>query len=140
MRALCLLLLVGCTQPEPQPSTLFISDYRANSIFRYDGVTGEFRGALDQVDRPAGLRLGPNGQLYAAGFGRGEVVRLDVASGRMMDIFYWDTRLLEEPVELEFDRDELVVLGNDTNNIVVLSPDGTVARTFGYPVIRSAHD
>lgn len=140
MRALCLLMLVGCTQPEPEPSTLFISDYRANSIFRYDGVTGEFLGALDQVDRPAGLRLGPNDQLYAAGFGRGEVVRLDVHSGHMMDVFYWDTTLLEEPVELVFEQDQLVVLGNDTNNIVVLAPDGSVARTFGYPVMRNAHD
>ena len=139
MRALCLLMLVGCTQ-QPEPSTLFISDYRASSIFRYDGATGEFLGALDKVDRPAGVRLGPNDQLYAAGFGRGEVVRLDVHSGRMMDVFYWDTTLLEEPVELVFEQDELVVLGNDTNNLVVLAPDGSVARTFGYPVMRNAHD
>jgi outer membrane protein assembly factor BamB len=140
-----LVVLVGCTaDPEP-PSTLFISDYRANAIFRYDGVTGEFLGTFAQgseqrVDRPAGVRLGPNDQLYTAGFGRGEVVRYDVFSGQMMDVFYWDTTLLEEPVELEFQGDELVVLGNDTNNMVVLSPDGTVARTFGYPQIRGAHD
>ncbi|MDQ3340179.1 MAG: hypothetical protein M4D80_33905 [Myxococcota bacterium] len=127
------------------PSTVFISDYRANAIFRYDGATGEFLGTFAQgseqrVDRPAGVRLGPNDQLYSAGFGRGEVIRYDVHSGQMMDVFYWDTTLLEEPVELVFDGQELVVLGNDTNNLVVLAPDGTLARTFGYPHMRGAHD
>jgi DNA-binding beta-propeller fold protein YncE len=147
MRALVLLGLVGCTAPapEPEPSTLLVSDYRANAIFRYDGVTGEFLGTFAQgseqrVDRPAGVRLGPDGQLYTAGFGRGDVVRYDITTGQMMDVFYWDTRLLEEPVELVFDGAELVVLGNDTNNLVVLAPDGSLARTFGYPLIQGAHD
>lgn len=146
MRALVLLGLLGCTSPAaPEPSTLLVSDYRANAIFRYDGVTGEFLGTFaagseQRVDRPAGVRLGPDGQLYTAGFGRGDVVRYEVPTGRMMDVFYWDTRLLEEPVELAFDGAELVVLGNDTNNIVVVAPDGSLARTFGYPLIQGAHD
>lgn len=146
MRALVLLGLVGCTSPSaPAPATVLVSDYRANAIYRYDGATGAFlgtfaEGSAQRVDRPAGVRLGPDGQLYTAGFGRGEVVRYDITSGQMMDVFYWDTRLLEEPVELVFDRDELVVLGNDTNNIVVLGPDGSLSRTFGYPLIRGAHD
>jgi hypothetical protein len=147
MRALVLLGLLGCTAPAlaPEPSTLLISDYRANAILRYDGVTGEFLGTFAQgseqrVDRPAGVRLGPAGQLYTAGFGRGDVVRYDITTGRMMDVFYWDTRLLEEPVELVFDGNELVVLGNDTNNMVVLAADGSLARTFGYPLIQNAHD
>ena len=140
-----LVTLVGCAAEPAAPSTLFISDYRANAIYRYDGATGEFlgtfaEGSAQHVDRPAGVRLGPNDQLYAAGFGRGEVIRYDVHSGQMMDVFYWDTTLLEEPVELVFDRDELVVLGNDTNNIVVLAADGSLSRTFGYPDIRGAHD
>jgi hypothetical protein len=141
-----LLVLVGCAaEPAPEPRTLLVSDYRANAIFRYDGNTGEFLGTFaegseQRVDRPAGVRLGPDDHLYAAGFGRGEVVRYDRHSGRMMDVFYWDTRLLEEPVELVFHGDELVVLGNDTNNIVVLAPDGSLARTFGYPHMRGAHD
>src|SRR5688500_16103437 len=141
MRAAALLLVVGCSAAEaPEPSTLFISDYRASAIFRYDGVTGEYIDTIEKLDRPAGMRLGPNEQLYAAGFGRGEVVRYDVHSGRMMDVFYWDTALLEEPVELAFHGDELVVLGNDTANVVVVGPDGALVRTFGYPVIQQAHD
>ncbi|HLL21886.1 MAG TPA: hypothetical protein VK427_07135 [Kofleriaceae bacterium] len=145
MRALVLLGLVGCTSPAPVPSMLLVSDYRSNAIYRYDGVTGEpagtfAEGSAQRVDRPAGLRAGPDGQLYMAGFGRGDVVRYDLASGQMMDVFYWDTALLEEPVELVWHQDELVVLGNDTNNLVVLARDGSLARTFGYPQIRQAHD
>jgi len=138
---------VGCAEAEPATvaSQLFISDYRANAIFRYDGASGDFvgvfaEGSEQHVNRPAGVRLGPAHQLYAAGFGRGEVVRYDVHSGAMMDVFYWDTALLEEPVELAFRGDELVVLGNDTNNLVVIGPDGRAVRTFGYPIMRGAHD
>jgi sugar lactone lactonase YvrE len=138
-------LLAACAAPQPEPSTVLISDYRANAIFRFDGVSGESLGTFaagseQRVDRPAGVRLGPSDQLYTAGFGRGEVVRYDLHSGAMMDIFYWDTALLEEPVELEFHGDDLVVLGNDTNNMVVIDPNGIATRTFGYPDIRRAHD
>jgi hypothetical protein len=58
----------------------------------------------------------------------------------MMGVFYWDTTELEEPVQLRFHRDELVVLGNDTNNLVVLARDGSLVRTIGYSQIRNAHD
>lgn len=135
-------MLAACAvDPEPPPpSSLFISDYRANAIHRYDGVTGAYEGSMERLDRPAGMRLGPHGELYVAGFGRGDVVRFDVQSGQRMDVFYWDTALLEEPVELVFHRDELVVLGNDTANIVVVAPDGSLRHTFGYPRIRQAHD
>lgn len=140
MRVALLLLVGACAEHQSEPSTLFISDYRASSIFRYDGVTGEYIDTIEEVDRPAGMRLGPHDQLYAAGFGRGEVVRYDVHSGRRMDVFYWDTALLEEPVELLFHDNELIVLGNDTANIVVVGMDGALVRTFGYPLIRQAHD
>ncbi|MBA3395026.1 MAG: hypothetical protein H0T89_20435 [Deltaproteobacteria bacterium] len=141
------LLVTGCADVAPASvaSQLFISDYRANAIFRYDGDSGGFLGVFaegseQRVDRPAGVRFGPRDQLYAAGFGRGEIVRYDVHSGAMMDVFYWDTALLEEPVELAFHGDELVVLGNDTQNIVVLAPDGRAMRSFGYPIMQGAHD
>lgn len=127
------------------PSTLFITDYDANTIVRYDGVTGELvgvfaTGAQQHVDRPAGVRLGPDGRLYSAGFGQGDIVRYDVRSGAMMDVFFWDTTLLEEPVELAFHGEDLVVLGNDTANIVVLDRAGMPVASFGNPVMRAAHD
>src|SRR5689334_1973959 len=97
-----LVVLAACgsaiDQPVPQ-TTLFVSDYRANAIVRYD-ETGElidiFAEGLDQrIDRPANVRRGPDGRLYSAGFGRGDVLRFDLSSGQMMDVFYWDTTMLE---------------------------------------------
>lgn len=131
-------------RPRP-PSTLFVTDRGGDSILRYDGVTGQFEdvfasGLASRIDRPSSVRLGPSGHLYLAGFGRGDVVRFDVESGAMMDVFYWDTQLLEEPVELVFRGDDLVVLGNDTQNAVVIDAEGTATRSFGYPEMRAAHD
>ncbi len=141
------------TEPEPDcdacrprpPSTLFLTDRGGDAILRYDGVTGQFEdvfasGMAARIDRPASVRLGPSGHLYMAGFGRGDVVRYDVESGAMMDVFYWDTTLLEEPVELMFRGDELLVLGNDTQNAVVIGKDGRATRSFGYPDMRGALD
>ena len=135
-----------CEACQPRPaSTLFVTDRGADAILRYDGVTGQFQdvfaaGSAQRIDRPSSVRLGPSGHMYLAGFGRGDVVRYDVASGSMMDVFYWDTTLLEEPVELTFRGDELLVLGNDTQNAVVIGPDGRARRSFGYPEMRAAHD
>src|SRR5665647_116760 len=137
---------VDCEACRPRPpSTLFVTDRGGDSILRYDGVTGQFddvfaSGLAARIDRPSSVRLGPSGHLYLAGFGRGDVVRFDVESGAMMDVFYWDTELLEEPVELMFRGDDLVVLGNDTQNAVVIGADGTATRSFGYPEMRAAHD
>lgn len=144
------ILAPGCdeiaTSPPPPPalppSTLYITDYGANAIFRYRG-DGEFlgvfaAGAEQRVDRPARVRLGPRGALYAAGFGRGDVVRYDAESGAMRDVFFWDTTLLEEPVDLVFAGSELVVLGNDTRNAVVIDAGGAAMREFGAPTMRGA--
>ena len=137
---------IDCDACRPRPpSTLFVTDRGGDSILRYDGVTGQFddvfaSGLAARIDRPSSVRLGPSGHLYLAGFGRGDVVRFDVESGAMMDVFYWDTQLLEEPVELMFRGDDLIVLGNDTQNAVVIDPAGTAARSFGYPDMRAAHD
>jgi sugar lactone lactonase YvrE len=138
-------LLIGCSEPTSIDSTLFITDYRANAIVRYDGATGELidvfaSGAAARVDRPASVQRGPDGFMYAAGFGRGDIVRYDADSGDMMDVFYWDTTLLEEPMELAFHRDQLLVLGNDTKNLVVIAEDGRAMREFGFPTMRAAQD
>lgn len=144
---LCSFLVACATEAPPSPSAapgLFVSDYRANAIVRYD-LDGTLidvfaEGADQRVDRPASVRRGPDGQLYSAGFGRGDVNRYDLATGRMMDVFYWDTTLLEEPVELEFSGDHLFVLGNDTKNLVEIDAGGRFVRELGYPTMRGAQD
>ncbi len=138
-------MLAACAElPErPVSSTVYISDYRANAIVRYD-LDGSLidvfaAGAEQRVDRPASVRRGPDGQLYSAGFGRGDINRYD-DTGQMTDVFYWDTRLLEEPVELEFQDDHLFVLGNDTKNLVEIDAAGGFVRELGYPLMRGAQD
>jgi sugar lactone lactonase YvrE len=128
---------------ERPPSTVFLSDRGNDTILRYDGRTGDFesvfaQGRAARIDRPASFRLGPSGYAYLAGFGVGDIVRYDVASGSMKDVFYWDTTLLEEPVELLFRGDETFALGNDTGNVVVLDAQGRALREIGY--MRNAHD
>lgn len=151
--SIVLVLLAGCAEDAPDceacqprpPSTLFVADRGTQAILRYDGVTGQFEdvfaaGQAQRIDRPAGVRLGPSGHIYLAGFGRGDVVRYDVASGAMRGVFYWDTTLLEEPMDLVFRGDELLVLGNDTRNVVVLDATGTAVRDFGFPQMSGATD
>ncbi len=143
-----LVSLIGCTTTEVDSGpggTIYVSDYSADAVVRYDGRTGELidvfaQGYEDHVDRPANVRLGPDGNLYVAGFGHGDIVRFDMATREMMDVFYRDTGVLEEPVELLFHGDELVVLGNDTQNAVIVSRDGVSRRNFGHPTMRAAHD
>jgi len=144
----------GCAEPiestcsecgEPPPSTLFITDRSANAIVRYDGATGAFRDVFEQgtdqrIDRPSSVRLGFSGDLYLAGYGRGDVVRYDVRTGAMMEVFYWDTTLLEEPVELLYRGEALLVLGKDTHNIVAIGADGTATGSIGSPELQGAHD
>ena len=123
---------------------LFVADRGGDAILRYDAPTGDFidvfaAGAEMRVDRPSSVRYGPDGYLYLAGFGRGDVVRFDVRSGQMLDTFFQDP-VLEEPVELLFRGGDLVVLGHDTQNAVVIGRQGNLAGEFGFPDMRAAHD
>jgi DNA-binding beta-propeller fold protein YncE len=127
------------------PGYLFVADRDADAILRYDARTAELidvfaAGAEMRVDRPSSVRLGPDASLYLAGFGRGDVVRYDVRTGELQGIFFADPGVLEEPVELLFRGSQLVVLGNDTRNAVVIDQAGAVADDFGYPDMRAAHD
>ena len=127
------------------PGYLFVVDRGGDAVLRYDAATGEFidvfaAGLEMRVDRPSSVRLGPDALLYLAGFGRGDVVRYDVRSGAMRDTFFLDSAVLEEPVELLFRGDDLVVLGHDTRSAVVIDRRGQLADELGYPDMRAAHD
>lgn len=123
----------------PAPSVMFVADRGANRIVQFDGITGEWLGELASIDRPSSVRLGPDHMLYIAGFGDSAITRID-ASGAPSDMFYKDTEVLEEPVELVFHGAELVVLGHDTHNAIVIDPSGAMVHDVGYPDMRGAHD
>jgi outer membrane protein assembly factor BamB len=146
--SLAVLIATGCAADPAVPApgaTLFVTDRGGNAILRYDAISGAFEdvfaaGSDAHVDRPSSVRIGPDGHVYLAAFGKGEIVRYDATSTAMMGVFYADTGALEEPVELLFHGEELVVLGNDTNNVVVLDAAGTLVQNFGAPDMLGAHD
>lgn len=133
--------LAACADTfEPPPSVMLVADRAGDRIVQFDGDTGEWRGEVVAVDRPSSTRLGPDGMLYVAGFGRSEIVRIDPRAGGVPDRFFKNTEVLEEPVELLFRGAELVVLGHDTSNAVVVDPSGAMVQEIGYPDMRGAHD
>ncbi len=124
---------------------LLVADRDADAVFRYDAATGEFldrvaTGAGVGAERPSSVRPGPDGLLYVIGFERAAVARLRLDGSGGAEFFFQDSSVLEEPVELLFRGEDLVVLGNDTRNAVVVAPDGALASDFGYPDMRAAHD
>ena len=124
---------------------LLVADRDADAVFRYDAATGEYldlvaTGAAIGAERPSSVRLGPDGFLYVIGFERAAVARLRLEGGAAAELFFRDSSVLEEPVELLFRGGDVVVLGNDTRNAVVVGPDGALATDFGYPDMRAAHD
>ena len=133
--------LAACAgEPEPAPSIMVVADRSADRLVAFDGVSGEWLGELASVDRPSSMRLGPDGMLYVAGFGRSEILRVDARAGGTLERFYRNTEILEEPVELLFRGTDLVVLGHDTHNAIVIDLTGAMVRDIGYPDMRAAHD
>src|SRR6185503_8108354 len=112
------------------------ADRGANRIVEFDGLTGDWGRDVTSVDRPSSVRLGPDHGLYIAAFGRSEILRIDAGAQHS---FFQDTEILEEPVELIFRGRELVVLGHDTHNAIVIDPTGTMTHDVGYPDMRGAH-
>jgi sugar lactone lactonase YvrE len=139
--ALMLAVVVpACTaETETPTSVMFVADRSADRIVRFDTASGEYLGEVTYVDRPSSMRLGPDGMLYVAGFGVSEILRVDPA-GAPPTRFFRNTEILEEPVEVLFRGGELVVLGHDTHNAIVIDPNGAMTHDIGYPDMRGAHD
>jgi sugar lactone lactonase YvrE len=137
-----LAVFAACTDAveAPPASALFVADRTANRIVRFDGVTGAYEAVVATIDRPSSVLLGPDGSLYVAGFGRSEITRIGLENSEDLGRFYQDTAVLEEPVELLFRGSELVVLGHDTHNAIVIDASGSMVRDVGYPDMRGAHD
>ncbi|MCA9690777.1 MAG: hypothetical protein KC636_14310 [Myxococcales bacterium] len=147
--ATCLTVAASaCDEPADEPADpadahVLITDRDGGRVIRYDARTGarvdEMIGAGGTLDRPSSVLV--RGEVvYLARFGDGVIDRYDLATGAPLGSLFRDTYWLEEPVELQALGDELLVLGNDSDNIVVLDAAGALVRQFGAPTMRAPHD
>ncbi len=127
-------------------ATLVVSDRAADAVLLFDTAGREVRpivpdGTSDPgpIDRPSSVRFDPLGHMYVANFGHGQILEYDEPAGRFSRVFYADPWWLQEPVDSIFHGSQLFVLGNDTENVVVLDGDGTLVRAFGRDVVRRPH-
>ncbi|MBX3414059.1 MAG: NHL repeat-containing protein [Pirellulales bacterium] len=71
---------------------LLITNWRGNSVLRYDDTTGAFLGELvasesGGLKRPIGLAVGPDGLLYVSGSESDNILRYNLQTGAFVDEF-----------------------------------------------------
>ncbi|MHB0960422.1 MAG: putative Ig domain-containing protein [Pirellulaceae bacterium] len=69
--------------------SLFATSFE-DKVYRYDAYTGQSFGIFSQADALAGandVTIGPDGNLYVAGFESGNIVRFDGETGAFIDVF-----------------------------------------------------
>ncbi len=159
--AACAAIATGCVADEssclpgecavsPQTpgfdATLVVSDRAADAVLLFDTagravrrVVPDERGDGGPIDRPSSVRFDALGHMYLANFGHGEILEYVEPAGRFDRVFYADSWWLQEPVNLIFHGTELFVLGNDTQNVVVLDRSGALVREFGREEVRRPH-
>lgn len=144
-----LLLLGGCAQPAAEvgdtPSLSFIlSDVEGDRLLRFDAQTGariDTDASWGAFEGPAGTCVSADGDsLFVTSFATGALARFDAPGGPLSDELFLDRVLLEEPVGVMPYDGDLLVLGNDTRNVVRLAPDGAVVDTFGDYALKEPHD
>ncbi|MCO4773708.1 MAG: hypothetical protein KDA24_26995 [Deltaproteobacteria bacterium] len=150
--ALAAVVLVGCSAPsEPAPSapsdtsqSFVLSDVQADLLHRFDAFSGarlDPNEAWDALEGPAGLTSSSDGDwLWVTSFETHEVMRFGSPHGGLADVIYLDRAVLEEPVAVLEVDDGLLVLGNDTDNVVRLDAQGEVVMSFGGGHLAEPHD
>ena len=72
----------------PDGSRLYVSNWVSSDITEFDLATGEVLRELETVDTPRGLWMDPEGEwLYVVAFGSGELVRINIETGRQETLF-----------------------------------------------------
>jgi streptogramin lyase len=67
---------------------LFVVDWEAGSVLRYDGSTGEYVGVfISGMTRSEGVALGPDGAIYVCDWQENTVHRYDAKTGEHLGIF-----------------------------------------------------
>lgn len=133
--AVTILLLSACGPPAApeRPLHALVADVEDGVIRRFDATSGADLGVLLNAARvPEGLLSAPlrpsglalhQGALAVASFSGGEVLEVDPVEGAVRRVLYAAPPAgpaLEEPADLASLGDRLVVLGNDSRNLLLL--------------------
>ena len=99
--------------------------YRADNLAFIDVFVGPGGLAPLRVKRPTGVAVGPDGDVYVAGFNSDDIVRLDPDTGRELRHYPLHTAGLSGPdAGIAFLPDgRLLVPGFESDNLIALDPE-----------------
>ena len=139
--------MARCPAARVRPTEALVADRARNAIVAVDVENLRVLGDLvvpdaggpashDTIDRPVDVALLPDGSLVVANFGPSSVLRFDGETGEYLDTLFFDTRVLEETTAVRWTGEHLLVLGNDSGNLLVLDEDGNAMSTMADPGLR----
>jgi DNA-binding beta-propeller fold protein YncE len=88
---------------------VLMGDWATNDIRRYDSASGAFLGVLTpNIDTPADMRFGPNGNLYVCSFNNMTVSEINPNTGLVVSS--WNTPFGTRPNDLAFMPDGRIIV------------------------------
>ena len=97
---------------------ILVTSHDTDTINRY-GALGEFLGVWAAIEKPVGLTIGFDSNVYVASYGTHSIVRFNGRSGQFMDIFASGGDL-RGPSSLSFGTYRLLYVSSYENDRVVL--------------------
>lgn len=111
----------------------FVSSFGTNELMRFDEVTGEYLGVIDDKIRgPFASQVGFDGDLFVSAHQTGEVLRYNSHTGEYKGVYVWSgTGGLTSPTAPNFGPDDLVYVGDlNSNRVLRYDADGRFLDVF----------